>query len=66
MSQIEDLSHSQLMIGIAQGDLIGQTTLGQRVGKSRTYRTGANNHYLSWSPRVIIHLCSSIVAGVIS
>jgi hypothetical protein len=66
MSQIEDLSHGQFMIGIAQGDLIGQTTLGQRVGKIGTYRTGANNHYLSWSPRVIIHLCSSIVAGVIS
>jgi hypothetical protein len=55
MNQIEDLSHGQFMIGIAQGDLIGQTALGQRVGKSGTHRAGANNHDLSWFPRVIIH-----------
>jgi len=43
MSQIEDLSHGQFMIGIAQDDLIGQTTLSQRIGKSGTYGAGANN-----------------------
>jgi hypothetical protein len=62
MSQIENLSNGQFMIGIAQGDLIGQTTLGQRVGKRGTHRSGANNHNLSWSPSVITHLCSSVAA----
>ena len=52
MSQIENLSHCQFMIGIEQDDLIGQTALRQRVGKSGTHSAGANNHYLSWFPCV--------------
>ncbi len=41
MSQIENLSHCQFMIGIEQDDLIGQTALRQRVGKSGTHSAGA-------------------------
>jgi hypothetical protein len=60
MNEIKDLAHGQFMIGIAQGDLIGQTTLGQRVGKSGTHRAGANDHNFSWFPRVVIHKYSSV------
>jgi hypothetical protein len=65
MNQIKNLTHGQFMIGIAQGDLIGQTTLGQRVGKSGTHRAGANDHDLSWFPRVIIHKYSSVVVPTV-
>src|SRR5208283_4576714 len=53
------------MIGIEQRDLIGQTALGQRVGKSGTHGSGANNHHLSWSPMLVDHFCSLVVVRTV-
>jgi hypothetical protein len=55
MDQIEDLPQGQFMVGIAQGNLIGQTALGQRIGKGGTHGARANNHHFSRFPRFIIH-----------
>jgi hypothetical protein len=60
MNQIEDLPQGQFMVGVAQGNLIGQTALGQRIGKGGTHGARANNHHLSRFPRFIIHFYSSV------
>jgi hypothetical protein len=65
MNQIEDLPQGQFMVGIAQGNLIGQAALGQRVGKGGTHGARANNHHLSRFPRFIIHFCSSVVGQIV-
>jgi hypothetical protein len=53
------------MVGVAQGNLIGQTALGQRIGKSGTHGARANNHHLSRFPRFIIHFYSSVVGQIV-
>ena len=65
MNQIENLPQGQFMVGIAQGNLIGQTALGQRIGKSGTHGARANNHHFSRFPTFIIHFCSSAVVQTV-
>jgi hypothetical protein len=65
MNQIENLPHGQFVVGIAQGNLIGQTALGQRIGKSGPHSARANDHHFSRSPKVIIHFRSSVVVQTV-
>ena len=60
MNQIEDLPQGQFVVGIAQGNLIGQTALGQRIGKGGPHGARADNHHFSRFPTFIIHFCSSV------